>query len=477
MISGSDARAARLLDAARAVASDAAPPLVLGRLLEAVMELTGAERGYIAADGATYAAPADSPPPSRTLLDRAWAAPGPFVVADALEDGRFCASESIQGRRLRSVCAVPLRDGTETLGVLSLDHSSSPGVFGGADLELLSGVGALAAVALRLARRVAARERELDRLKRAAPEIVARARPMREALDRARRAAAVPFPAHIHGESGTGKELIARLIHGGRGPFVAANAAAIPDSLAESECFGHARGSFTGADRDRPGLFEQADGGTLFLDEVEAMSPSLQEKLLRVLQDGQVRRIGEGRARPVTARIVSASNQDLRARAAAGQFRADLLYRLDVVRIDLPPLRERPEDVAPLCDHFLRGFAEAAGRPRPRLSMAAIEFLRGRPWPGNVRQLQNALCQAATMSRGPLLEPPDFSFLDDAPPVPGGPIVPVADHIRRTVTAHAGRIPFAEIARRLGVSRKFLWKRRKEWGAPPPAVGRQPSAV
>lgn len=467
MTPGPDIRAARLIDAARAVASDGDLPLVLGRLLETVLDLTGAERGCIAADGATYLAPADSPSPSRTLLDRAWAAPGPFVVADALEDGSFSASESIHGRRVRSVCAVPLRDGPETLGVLCLDHSSAPGHFGSADLELLSGLGALAAVALRLARRVAAQGRELDLLRRGASEIVARGRTMRDAIDRALRAAAVPFPVHIQGESGTGKELVARLIHGGRGPFVAANVATIPEALAESECFGHARGSFTGADRDRAGLFEQANGGTLFLDEVEAMSQALQEKLLRVLQDGQVRRVGEGRSRSVSVRIVSASNQDLRARAAAGSFRPDLLYRLDVVRIDLPPLRERPEDIPALADHFLRSFAAAVGRPRPRLSIAALDHLRRQSWPGNVRQLQNALVQAATMSRGPLLEPADFTFLDSPLPSAAGAIVPVAEHIRRTVASHAGRLPFAEIARRLGVSRKFLWTRRKKWGLIP----------
>ena len=457
--------ASRLLDAARAVAAEGDLAAVLNRLLDVLLELTGAERGYIAADGATYAVPEGSPPPSRTLLDRAWAASGPFVVADALSDGRFSASESIQGRRVRSICAVPLRDGSDTVGVLCLDHATAPGRFDASALELLSGLGALAAVALRLARRVASQGAEIDRLRHGAPPIIARGRAMRDAVERARKAAAVPFPVHIHGESGTGKELIARLVHGGRGPFVAANVAAIPESLAESECFGHARGAFTGADRDRVGLFEQADGGTLFLDEVEAMPLSLQEKLLRVLQDGQVRRVGATRAKPVSVRIVSASNQDLRARAAAGSFRADLLYRLDVVRLDLPPLRDRPEDVAPLADHFLRGFAEATGRSRPRISIAALEFLKRHPWPGNVRQLQNALWQGATMSRGPLLEPEDFAFLDAAPPAPGGPIVAIADHIRRTVAAHEGRLPFAEIARRLGVSRKFLWMRRKEWKA------------
>ena len=435
---------------------------VLGGLLDAFLHLTGAERGYIAAGGATYAAPETSSPPSRTLLDRAWAAPGPFVIADALDHGDFSASESIRGGRVRSVCAVPLRDGTETLGVLSLDHSSAPGLFRSADLELLSGLGALAAVALRLARH---HPTERESGCSGAPEIVARARAMRDAVDRARRAAGVPFPVHLHGESGTGKELVARLIHGGRGPFVAANVAAIPEALAESECFGHARGSFTGADRDRQGLFEQAHGGTLFLDEVEAMPASLQEKLLRVLQDGQVRRVGESRSRPVSVRIVSASNQELRTRVAAGRFRPDLLYRLDVVRIDLPALRDRPEDIPLLADHFLRSFAEATGRPQPRLSMAALGVLRRQPWPGNVRQLQNALWQAATMRRGALLEPPDFSFLEADVPAEDGPIVPVAEHIRRAVAAHEGKLSFAEIARRLGVSRKYLWERRKEWKA------------
>jgi DNA-binding NtrC family response regulator len=180
-----------------------------------------------------------------------------------------------------------------------------------------------------------------------------------------------------------------------------------------------------------------------------------------------VRRLGEGRLRAVSVRIVSASNGDLRAGAAAGRFRPDLLYRLDVVRIDLPPLRERPEDIAPLADHFLERFARSAGRSRPRLSLGALEFLRRLPWPGNVRQLQNALCQAATMSRGPLLEPTDFGFLD-APAPPGeGPIFPVDEYIRRVVLAHAGRLTFADIARRLGVSRKLLWERRKSWGIIP----------
>ena len=461
MTPGPDVRAIRLLEVARAVASDPDLPRLLGRILETLLELTGAERGCIVAGAVVHSSPPDAPPPSRTLLDRAWAAPRPFFVADAQEDGDFSSAESIRGQRVRSLCAVPLRDGSETLGVVCLDHTGKPGVFGGGDLDVLAGMGALAAVALRLARRVAAQERELER-----PEIVARGRAMREALDRARRAAAVPFPVHLHGESGTGKELVARAVHGGRGPFVAANCAAIPDSLAESECFGTMRGAFTGADRDRPGLFEQADGGTLFLDEAEAMSPALQEKLLRVLQDGHIRRLGDRRPRPVTVRLVSASNCDLRTLASQGRFRPDLLYRLDVLRIELPPLRDRTEDIPPLAELFLTRFAKATGRPRPRLSIAALRMLRGLPWPGNVRQLQSALWQAATMSPGGFLEPRDFEFLRTGATDPGPDVViPIDEYLRRVVQNHQGRLTFAEIARRLGVSRKLLWERRKLWAA------------
>ncbi len=200
-------------------------------------------------------------------------------------------------------------------------------------------------------------------------------------------------PVFIQGESGTGKELAARTIHetGRRraGQFVAVNCGAIPENLLESELFGHARGSFTGAMRDKPGLVEEAAGGTFFLDEIGDMPFPLQAKLLRVLEEKAVRRVGETRVRPVDVRFVSATNKDIEREVARGGFREDLYYRLKIITIELPPLRERKEDLVLLLDHFTDGYARALGRRRPRYSPLALELLLAYPWPGNVRELQN----------------------------------------------------------------------------------------
>ncbi len=215
------------------------------------------------------------------------------------------------------------------------------------------------------------------------------------------RAAAAPYPVLVLGESGTGKELIAKAIHAGSARrsrrFCALNCAAVSDELFEAELFGHARGSFTGAAADRPGLFEEADGGTLFLDEVGELSPRAQAKLLRAIQEGEIRRIGENHPRRVDTRIVAATNRPLGDEARAGRFRHDLLYRLDVVRITVPPLRERPEDIAPLAREFWREAMRRTGG-RAELSPAALAALARYDWPGNVRELQNTLAALAVQA-------------------------------------------------------------------------------
>jgi transcriptional regulator with GAF, ATPase, and Fis domain len=208
----------------------------------------------------------------------------------------------------------------------------------------------------------------------------------------------------VLGESGTGKELVARELHrrsqrAGK-PMIKVNCAAVPRELYESEFFGHARGSFTGAMRDRAGRFELADGGTLFLDEVGEIPLELQAKLLRVLQEGELERVGEERTRKVDVRLVAATNRDLRTEAEAGRFRQDLYFRLSVFPVELPPLRKRVEDIPLLAEHFLALTASRLGRPKPRLTLANAQQLQRYHWPGNIRELQHVIERAVITSDG-----------------------------------------------------------------------------
>jgi len=248
--------------------------------------------------------------------------------------------------------------------------------------------------------------------------IVGGSAPMREVLSLLGRAAATDAPVLLAGESGTGKELLARALHYGGaradGPFVAVNCAAIPEALLESELFGHERGAFTGATDARPGRFREADGGTLLLDEIGEMRADLQTRLLRVLEDGEVRPLGGTASRKVDVRIVSATNRDLAAAIAGGEFREDLFYRLNVIRIDVPPLRDRADDVPLLASHLLAGL----GAPDVRLEEGLLRRLKEYRWPGNVRELENVLQRALALR-------PDAESLgeDDLPGHVRGPEV------------------------------------------------------
>jgi DNA-binding NtrC family response regulator len=223
----------------------------------------------------------------------------------------------------------------------------------------------------------------------------------------------------ILGESGTGKELTARAIHEHSprrdGSFVAVNCSAIPVELVESELFGHVRGAFTGAITSRPGLFETAHRGTIFLDEVGDLPPAAQVKLLRVLQEGEVKRVGSNETRIIDARVVAATNVDLRERIAQGKFREDLFYRLNVVAIALPPLRERTEDIPLLAFHFLQKYASRTGRDVRRIAPEAMRVLARYRWPGNVRELENAIEHAVVFCRNDMVMPADLPIGPDAP--------------------------------------------------------------
>jgi len=237
---------------------------------------------------------------------------------------------------------------------------------------------------------------------------------MRQALELVTRVAEHNTTVLITGESGTGKEVIARAIHhasprAGKA-FVGINCAAIPEALLESELFGHVRGAFTGASSDKTGLFEAANGGTILLDEIGELPLGLQAKLLRVLQENEIRRVGDQKTRRVDARVLAATARDLEAEVRAGRFREDLFYRIHVVVIALPPLREREDDIAPLSRHFVARLAQRFGRPLS-LGEDAIAWLEQQPWPGNVRELENAIERAAVLNEKPVLEQGDFQVV------------------------------------------------------------------
>ena len=244
--------------------------------------------------------------------------------------------------------------------------------------------------------------------------IFANAPAMREAVDVARRVGPARSTVLVTGETGTGKELVAALVHASSprrgGPFVEVNCAAVPDTLLESELFGHERGAFTGAEQRRRGRFEQASGGTLLLDEIGELSLATQAKLLRVLQDQAFHRLGGTSLLRTDARIVAATNRDLEACVAEGAFRRDLYYRLAVVPIHVPPLRERPQDLMPLAEHFRARFAEELERDVRCFSPGAIDRLRSHAWPGNVRELRNAIERAVLLCEEPRIDAEDLSL-------------------------------------------------------------------
>ena len=303
---------------------------------------------------------------------------------------------------------------------------------------------------------------------------------MRQALELVTRVAEHNTTVLITGESGTGKEVIARAIHrasprAGKA-FVGINCAAIPEALLESELFGHVRGAFTGASSDKTGLFEAANGGTILLDEIGELPLGLQAKLLRVLQENEIRRVGDQRTRRVDARVLAATARDLEAEVRGGRFREDLFYRIHVVVIELPPLRERQDDIAPLSRHFAARLAQRFGRPLS-LGEDAIAWLEQQPWPGNVRELENAIERAAVLNEKPVLERGDFNTVPPRHEVERASGGEDSDGTLKSVVEDAERRAIIDAlkatdgnrraaAERLGVSLRTLFYKIDRYGIP-----------
>jgi serine/threonine-protein kinase PknK len=501
-------RLAGLLELNRALAAAHDRKQLLTLLLDHAIGLFGAERGFLvrAEDGAPgftveVARSLDREPVrnplqkiSSTIVGRCLAERIGVYSADA-QEGDFAASKSVADIRLRSVLCMPLVAGERLLGCLYLDHRFQSGAFSQDDLTWLQGFADQAAIALHLhqlvdenrsfAERLAHRNAELEAaiaaqavelttlretatretLRHPYPEILGTSPALMRCLHLLDRVVDADFPVLLVGESGTGKELFAQALHryGRRAaaPFVAVNAAAITGTLLESELFGHRRGAFTGADRDRPGLLRQANGGTLFLDEVTEMDLELQAKLLRFLEDGIVRPVGGDRGERVDLRIVAASNRVPAEAVEAGRMRHDLYYRLAVVVVELPPLRERRDDIPLLADHFLGQAAHARGGESRTLTDACRTALQRRDWPGNLRELRNEILRLDALSTGSTIGPEQ---LTPEPKLAGTGTLDLgrleAAAIQEALRVAGGNK--AEAARLLGISRRTLYSKLSE---------------
>jgi DNA-binding NtrC family response regulator len=318
--------------------------------------------------------------------------------------------------------------------------------------------------------------------------IIGHCTPMQELFSKIRKVAPTDSNVLIQGESGTGKELVARALHNlsrrAKAPMISVNCAAIPETLIESELFGHEKGAFTGASAGRAGLVEAADGGTLFLDEIGELPLEAQARLLRVLQEGEIRRVGSVQSQKVDVRLIAATHRDLKTLAKTGQFREDLYYRLHVIALKLPPLRERGNDVLEIAKAFLARQAERLNSDDLRFSRDAEQAIRHYSWPGNVRELENAIERAAILSESPEIDAEllgidiELDELDDDFDEPLGAMrgvvggneptedLSLEDYFQHFVLEHQDHMTETELARKLGISRKCLWERRQRLGIP-----------
>jgi len=410
---------------------------------------------------------------SQTVLKDVIESREPRVYLDA--PGSFPASQSIIVAQVRSVACAPLVCKGRVVGAVYLDSRTSHAVFADDALGFLSAFAGIAALAIENARLHTQLVNETQELRDAVhewnqfPEIVGRSAPMQEVFKLMNRVIPTDAAVLIMGETGTGKELVARAIHYNgprqRQPFVCVNCGAIPEGLLESELFGAVRGAYTGAVSDRKGLFETANGGTVFLDEIADMPLALQPKLLRVLQSGELRPVGDTRPTRVDVRVISATNRDLNAMVAEARFREDLFYRLNVFPFELPPLRLRPDDVPLLANHFLAAAAERLKKPVRGIEPEALARLTSFPWPGNVRQLENVIERAVVLAGCERLAAADIVLpassnqgtLDASSPMAAIEKQVVLERLRR----FAGNR--SRTAASLGISRRTLLNKLAEW--------------
>ncbi|MHC5080091.1 MAG: sigma 54-interacting transcriptional regulator [Planctomycetota bacterium] len=509
----------RLQEVIKAVNTELQLDRLLALIMDHAVEIAGAERGFmmLVEGGALKFRVARNidrekvrKPEfkiSSSIAEETFRTGKPILTANAKEDARFASAGSVHELKLTSILCHPLRIRDRVIGVIYLDNRFRVGQFTPDVLRLLEMFTDQAATALENARLHEENLRskdELEKLNRQLSDLnlhlSSRVREQEEALQKARAEGPAPasarrygsllsrspkmqeifklldkvvesgVPVLIQGESGTGKELVARVIHDksprAKKAFVSENCGALSDTLLESELFGHVRGAFTGAVNDRVGLFELADGGTLFLDEVGEMSPDMQKKLLRALQEGEIRPVGAKTSRHVDVRVISASNRNLREMVRENQFREDLFFRINVLQIDLPPLREKPEDIPVLLDHFF-------GEEKPEFSSEALRRVMVYGWPGNVRELRNLVdrLKALNVKEIDLPDLPPEIREGEAGFREGGPwtgtLLEMEEQFMRQVILKAlkeSEYNKTKAAERLGIPKTTLYNRMKRYG-------------
>ncbi len=496
----------RMLQINRAILARHDPAALLRDIVDGAVELLSAERGFciLAAEkgfeiGAARHVSRETIRDAQFNISRGladWVARNGEAVLTGRAGSEPSLREykSLEELRVKSIACVPMRAADRLLGALYVDHRERPDAFSRGDLETLQALAEQAAVALTqvrlleenlrqqklleqanarlrasnrvLEQRVRTQTEVLERVKSAGrdryDQLVGSSSAMQEIYRQLTKIESSAETVLITGESGTGKELLARAIHQrssrSAGPFVPVNCGALTETLLDSELFGHVKGAFTGAAADRPGVFEQAEGGTLFLDEIGETSAETQKRLLRVLQQKEIRRVGDQTDRKVNVRVVAATNRDLSEAVSEREFREDLFYRLNVLRVHVPPLRERREDIPLLVDHFLDRIATEQGGARPPVGPGFVDRLLKREWPGNVRQLENAVRRIVALGEESLEaeEAPTVSRTDALRSLEEVEL----EHIRRVLAATAGNV--TEAARILGVGSATLWRRLRK---------------
>jgi len=414
---------------------------------------------------------------SRTIATEVFHSGEPVLIEDAMSDKKWSVIDSVKDLKLRSVLCVPLKHENRVVGAIYLENRKLAGLFTEKELSLVDSITGEISNLIMESRRITYMKQmhrsiiSSLREKYDFSQIVGSSPSLMEVLEKTGKVIASDCPVLITGESGTGKELIARAIHYNSKrapfPFVAVNCAAIPENLIEGELFGYRKGSFTGAIRDYPGKIKEASKGTIFLDEISELPLHLQGKLLRVLQFGEITPIG-GSAEKVDVRFIAATNTNLKELVDTNRFRRDLYYRINVVEIELPPLRERKEDIPHLVKHFIKKYSEQYGKRCKRISKASLVALMNYDFPGNIRELENIVERGVLFSDGEVVHLPDFEDFH------GSTLKEVSAHIKKKSKKSDPRRAFiiqtleenkwniSASAKALGISRRHLYRLMKQ---------------